>query len=59
MSLMLNHASLWKDSLLAIEVLAMARMLLYSMDQRESAYITGFEGCLSEDGAELIRILHI
>ncbi|KAJ5462288.1 hypothetical protein N7530_010493 [Penicillium desertorum] len=39
MSLMPNHASLWKDSLLAIEVLAMAGLYLYSIDQRESAFI--------------------
>ncbi|GKZ67843.1 hypothetical protein AnigIFM50267_002395 [Aspergillus niger] len=39
MSLMPHHASLWKDSLLAIEVLALAGLYLYSIDQRESAYI--------------------
>lgn len=39
MSLMPNHSSLWKDSLLAIEVLAMVGLYLYSIDQRESAYI--------------------
>jgi hypothetical protein len=39
MSLMPNHASLWKDRLLAIEVLAMAGLYLYSIDQRESAFI--------------------
>lgn len=39
MSLMPNHTSLWKDSLLAIEVLAMVGLYLYSIDQRESAYI--------------------
>lgn len=39
MSLMPDHASLWKDSLLAIEVLAMAALYLYSIDQRESAHI--------------------
>ena len=39
MSLMPDHASLWKDSLLGIEVLAMTGLYLYSIDQRESAYI--------------------
>ncbi|PYI20213.1 hypothetical protein BO99DRAFT_383021 [Aspergillus violaceofuscus CBS 115571] len=39
MSLMPDHASLWKDSLLAIEVLALASLYLYSIDQRESAHI--------------------
>ncbi|KGO64981.1 Transcription factor, fungi [Penicillium italicum] len=39
MSLMPDHASLWRDSLLAIEVLAIAALYLYSIDQRESAYI--------------------
>ncbi|KAJ5334559.1 hypothetical protein N7452_006962 [Penicillium brevicompactum] len=39
MSLMPNHSSLWEDSLLAIEVLAMVGLYLYSIDQRESAYI--------------------
>lgn len=39
MSLMPDHASLWKDSLLAIEVLAMAALYLYSIDQRESGQI--------------------
>ncbi|KAE8330613.1 hypothetical protein BDV39DRAFT_212915 [Aspergillus sergii] len=39
MSLMPDHAALWKGSLLAIEVLAMAGLYLYSIDQRESAHI--------------------
>ncbi|QQK40055.1 Zn(II)2Cys6 transcription factor [Penicillium digitatum] len=39
MSLIPDHASLWKDSLPAIEVLAIAALYLYSIDQRESAYI--------------------
>ncbi|PYH76783.1 hypothetical protein BO82DRAFT_436379 [Aspergillus uvarum CBS 121591] len=40
MSLMPDHASLWKDSLLlAIEVPALASLYLYSIDQRESAHI--------------------
>lgn len=39
MSLMPDHASLWKDSLMAIEVLALAALYLYSIDKRESAYI--------------------
>lgn len=39
MSLMPDHAPLWKGSLLAIEVLAMAGLYLYSIDQRESAHI--------------------
>lgn len=39
MSLLPDLASLWKDSLLAIEVLAMAGLYLYSIDQRESAHI--------------------
>lgn len=39
MSLMPDHASLWKDSLLAIEVLAMAGLYLYSIDQRESGHL--------------------
>ena len=39
MSLMPYHASMWKDSLMASEVLAMASLYLYSIDQRESAHI--------------------
>lgn len=39
MSLMPDHAPLWKGSLLAIEVLGMAGLYLYSIDQRESAHI--------------------
>ncbi|KAE8420420.1 hypothetical protein BDV36DRAFT_281516 [Aspergillus pseudocaelatus] len=39
MSLMPDHAPLWKGSLLAIEVLALAGLYLYSIDQRESAHI--------------------
>jgi hypothetical protein len=39
MSLLPDHASLWKDSLLAIEVLALAGLYLYSVDQRESAHV--------------------
>lgn len=39
MSLVPDHASLWKDSLLAIEVLALAGLYLYSIDHRESAHI--------------------
>ncbi|KAJ4309921.1 hypothetical protein N0V84_011245 [Fusarium piperis] len=39
MSLMPDHTALWKDSLLAIEVLAMAGLYLYSIDERESAHV--------------------
>lgn len=39
MSLMPDLATLWKDSLLAIEVLALAGLYLYSIDQRESAHV--------------------
>ena len=39
MSLMPYHAPMWKDSLLASEVLAMASLYLYSIDQRESAVL--------------------
>lgn len=39
MSLMPDHSSLWKDSVIAIEVLALAGLYLYSIDQRESAHI--------------------
>lgn len=38
-SIMPDHASLWEDSLMAIEVLALAALYLYSVDKRESAYI--------------------
>ena len=43
MSLMPDHATLWKDSLLAMEVLALAGLYLYCVDQRESAlvYVSG------------------
>ncbi|RSL74474.1 hypothetical protein CEP52_004905 [Fusarium oligoseptatum] len=34
-----DHTALWKDSLLAIEVLAMAGLYLYSIDERESAHV--------------------
>ncbi|KAF7595575.1 hypothetical protein BBP40_005610 [Aspergillus hancockii] len=39
MSLMPDHASLWKDSLLASETLALAGLYLYSIDHRESAHV--------------------
>ncbi|KAG8355245.1 hypothetical protein FVEN_g6868 [Fusarium venenatum] len=39
MGLMPDHTALWKDSLLAIEVLAMGGLYLYSIDQRESAHV--------------------
>ncbi|KAM5360787.1 hypothetical protein ACJZ2D_013533 [Fusarium nematophilum] len=39
MSLMPDHTALWKDSLLAIEVLAMVGLYLYSIDERESAHV--------------------
>lgn len=39
MSIIPDQASLWKDSLLAIEVLAQAALYLYSIDYRESAHI--------------------
>lgn len=39
MSLMPDHSTLWKDSLLAIEVLALAGLYLYCIDQRESALV--------------------
>ncbi|KAJ4263491.1 hypothetical protein NW762_006310 [Fusarium torreyae] len=39
MGLMPDHTALWKDSLLAIEVLAMVGLYLYSIDERESAHV--------------------
>ena len=39
MSLMPELSSLWKDSVLAIEVLILAGLYLYSTDQRESAHV--------------------
>ncbi|KAI9034871.1 Zn(II)2Cys6 transcription factor [Aspergillus affinis] len=39
MSLIPDHASLWKDSLLATEVLALAGLYLYCIDHRESAHV--------------------
>lgn len=39
MSLIPDLTSLWKDSLLAIEVLAQAGLYLYSIDHRESAHV--------------------
>ncbi|KAE8346229.1 hypothetical protein BDV24DRAFT_176278 [Aspergillus arachidicola] len=39
MALMPDHASLWKDSLLASETLALAGLYLYSIDHRESAHV--------------------
>ncbi|KAL6409928.1 hypothetical protein AUP68_06334 [Ilyonectria robusta] len=39
MSLMPDHAALFKDSLSAIEVLAMVGLYLYSVDERESAHV--------------------
>ncbi|RAL16619.1 Zn(II)2Cys6 transcription factor [Aspergillus homomorphus CBS 101889] len=39
MALMPDHASIWKDSLMAIEVLALAGLYLYSVDHRESAHV--------------------
>ncbi|KAI5460366.1 Zn(II)2Cys6 transcription factor [Mariannaea sp. PMI_226] len=38
-SLMPDHPRLWKDSLLAIEVLAMIGMYFYSVDHREMAHV--------------------
>lgn len=39
MALMPDATSLWKDSLLAIEVLALAALYTFSIDERETAYI--------------------
>lgn len=39
MSLMPEITSLWKDSLVAIEVLALVGLYLYSIDHRESAHV--------------------
>lgn len=55
MSLMPDHASLWKDSLSAIEALAMAALYLYSIDQRESAHIYVSQ----KDTALIDKLTHI
>jgi proline utilization trans-activator len=39
MSLMPDHGSLWKDSLIAIDVLALAGLYLFSIDHRESGHV--------------------
>lgn len=57
MSLMPDHASLWKDSLLAIEVLALAGLYLYSIDHRESAhvYVSIYRICLMDSKLTIYR----
>jgi proline utilization trans-activator len=44
MSLMPDHGYLWRDGLMAIDVLALAGLYLYCIDHRESAhvYVRGF-----------------
>lgn len=39
MALLPGHSHFWTDPLLAIEVLAMAALYLYSVDKKESAYL--------------------
>ncbi|KAL4930805.1 uncharacterized protein BDV17DRAFT_297406 [Aspergillus undulatus] len=39
MSLMPDYTNLWTDGLLAVEVLALAGLYLYSIDHRESAHV--------------------
>ncbi|KAI1840695.1 hypothetical protein JX266_013102 [Neoarthrinium moseri] len=39
MTLIPDASSLWKDSFIAIEVLALSALYLYSVDEREAAYI--------------------
>lgn len=39
MSLIPDMASIWKDSLLAVEILVLAGIYLYSIDQREAAHV--------------------
>ena len=39
MSIMPDISQLWKDSFLAIEVLSLAGLYLYSVDRRESAHV--------------------
>jgi proline utilization trans-activator len=46
MSLMPDHASLWKEGLLAVEVLALCGLYLYCIDHRESAHVYVRMPCL-------------
>jgi proline utilization trans-activator len=39
MSLMPDHGSLWRDSLMAIDLLALAGLYLFSIDHRESGHV--------------------
>lgn len=39
MAIIPDHTTIWKDSLLATEVLAMVGLYLFSIDERESGYI--------------------
>lgn len=39
MSLMPDYSSIWRDTLLAIEVMALAALYLYSIDRRESGHL--------------------
>ncbi|KAI9712006.1 MAG: hypothetical protein M1820_001714 [Bogoriella megaspora] len=68
MAMMPDHGTLWKDSLMAIDVLALAALYLYSIDLRESAHlfvcqairIAHLEGLhtqlpVSELGAEMVN----
>lgn len=39
MSLMPDYSSIWRDTILAIEVMALAALYLYSIDRRESGHL--------------------
>ncbi|KAJ5355331.1 uncharacterized protein N7496_012543 [Penicillium cataractarum] len=39
MSLLPDHTTIWKDGILAVEVLALAALYLYSIDHREAAHV--------------------
>ena len=62
-SLMPDLASLWEDSLLAIEVLAMMGLYRYSIDYRESAHVyvsnTLLHSSLANDSAQVGQAIRI
>ena len=60
MALMSESNSLWKDSFLAMEVLALGGLYLYSIDQREGATFfvyTQMHACLDDQESTLLILL--
>lgn len=59
MALIPNSTAIWKESVLAVEVLALASLYLFSVGEREAAHIHVGSSCMCYQSPQFTNLLHL